>query len=126
MSDKMERGQVEKTSDHARDHATARYSVPVVSSRSLVAGMHAHHGTKPVASTHQRARPWDFLKRLSRSDHSGWLITTLVFILVVTMTLSFGFAKGWIDAKVALGASAVFLVVLLATMVIAHWPSRNR
>lgn len=125
MSDEMERGQIEKA-NHTRNPAAARYNVPVVSSRSLVVGMRAQPVPKPVTTTHQPARPWDFLKRLGRSDHSGWLITTLVFILVVTMTLSFGFAKGWIDAKIALNASIVFFVVLLGTMLIAHWPSHNR
>src|SRR4051794_40631988 len=104
MSDEMERGQVEKTSDHTRNAAAARYGAQVVSSRSLVVGMRGQHAAKPVSATHQPARPRDFIKRLSRSDHSGWLTTTLVFILLVTMTLSFGFAKGWIDAKLALGA----------------------
>ena len=129
MSDEMERGQLEKThqaSDHTRNPATARYNVPVVSSRFLLTGIHSQPGAKPVATTHQPARPWDFLKSLSRSDHSGWLFTTLIAILVVTMTLSFSFAKGWIDAKTTLGASIIFFVVLLGVMIIAHWPSHNR
>lgn len=61
-----------------------------------------------------------------KSDHRGWLFTTLVFILVVTMSLSFGFAKGWIDVKITLGASLVFLGILLTALVIAHWPYRSR
>ena len=126
MSDERERGPIERTSDHTRNSATAPYNAPVVSSRSLVAGMRAQHAARPVVTSHQPARPWDFLKHLSRSDHSGWLITTLVFIMVITMTLSFSFAKGWIDVKIALGASVIFFVVLLVTLVIAHWPSPNR
>lgn len=128
MSDEMERGQTEKanqTRDYTRNSATSRYNVPVVSSRSLIVEMPPQRIPKPTGTTHQPARPWDFLKRLSRSDHSGWLITTLVFILVVTMTLSFGFAKGWIDAQITLGASMIFFVVLVGAMLIAHWPSRN-
>ncbi|MBN9388256.1 MAG: hypothetical protein J0I20_09415 [Chloroflexi bacterium] len=131
MSDEMERGQIEKapqTSDHTRNSATVRYKPPVVSSRTLLAEMHAQPpAPKPVASVHQQpARPWDFLKRLSLNTHSGWLITTLVLILVITMTLSFGFTKGWFDAKITLGASVVFFVVLVGAMVIAHWPYRSR
>ena len=130
MSDEMERGQIEKanlTSDQIRNLATVRYNRPVVSSRSLLAEMPAQPpAPQPAAAAHQAARPWDFLKRLSRSDHSGWLITALVLILVVTMTLSFGFAKGWIDAQTTLCASVVFFVLLVGTMVIAHWPYRNR
>ncbi len=70
-------------------------------------------------------RPWDFLKRISRSGHSAWLVTTLVFILVVAMSLSFGFVKGWLDPTSTLIASVVFLVLLLAAMLVAHWPSHN-
>lgn len=130
MSDEMERGEIERAnqaSDHIRNPATARYNHSVVSSRSLLVEMPAQPPVhKPVATVHQPGRPWDFLKRLSRSDHSGWLITTFISILVITMTLSFGFAKGWFDTKITLSASVVFFVLLAIAMLIAHWPFRNR
>jgi hypothetical protein len=73
----------------------------------------------------QPPRPWDFLKRISRTGHSVWLVTTLIFILMVAMSLSFAFVKGWLDPKSTLTVSIIFLVLLFAAMLVAHWPSRN-
>lgn len=133
MSEQMERNQLEipnPAHNHTSNPAVPTYNIVVVSNRSWLAGMNGQPGqTLPGNSTltpsNEPARPWGFLKGITGNDHSGWLITTLVLILVVTLSLSFGFVKGWLDAKVTLTTSVIFLVLLFGAMLVAHWPSRN-
>lgn len=137
MPDELERGQFEEIKqklDPGSSPAASHSSLPAVPTRPRPAGMSANpdpdlpgqsaSSTDPDP-TGQTSKPWDFLKRISHHGHSGWLITTLVFILVVAMSLSFGFVKGWLDPRITLTASIVFLVLLFAAMLVAHWPSRH-
>jgi hypothetical protein len=142
MSNKGEQGQLKITGqafDSTSNSAAPRYNLSAVHSRPLITGITvksdpglAVSGNNPATPTREvppapeePPRPWDFLKRISRTGHSGWLVTTLIFILIVAMSLSFAFVKGWLDPKSTLIVSIIFLVLLFAAMLIAHWPSRN-
>ena len=133
MSDEMERGRFEianQTLDHTSNPAAPTYKFRVVSNRSLLAGMVSQPGqTLPrntsLTPSNEPSQSADFLKRITRNGHSGWLIATLGVILVITMSLSFGFTRGWLDANTTLTASVVSLVLLFGVMLVAHWPSSN-
>jgi hypothetical protein len=142
MSNKWEQGQLKITGpafDSTSNSTASRYNLPAVHSRPLITGItvksdpgSAVSGNNPPTPTskvlpapEQPPKPWDFLKRISRTGHSVWLVSTLVFILMVAMSLSFAFVKGWLDPKSTLTVSIIFLVLLFATMLVAHWPSRN-
>lgn len=132
MSNTVERGQLQIARDHT-SNPVATMDVPAVADR-LESGLSAN-SPSTTANPPERPRnglqvwlqsqPWNFVKRLNQTGHNGWLVTTLVLIMVVAMSLSFGFVRGWLDAKSTLTASVVFLVLLLVAMVIAHWPSRT-
>ena len=125
MSDPMERGQLEIATParrHTSNSAVSTYNSLAAANRPWPGSAMPENSTPPPPDP--PSRPWDVLKRLNRTGHNGWLVTTLVMILVVTMSLSFGFAKGWLDAKTTLTASVVFLVLLFGAMLIAHWPFR--
>jgi ribose/xylose/arabinose/galactoside ABC-type transport system permease subunit len=137
----MERGPFDisgQALDHTSNSAAVRYNNSVVSTRSLLASMSGKPNPNfanmpPLVLTkttspepeEQPVRRWGFITRMNRNGHNAWLISTLVFILVVAMSLSFGFVKGWVDAKTTLTASVVFLALLFVAMLIAHWPSRQ-
>lgn len=132
MSNTVERGQLQIARDHT-SNPVATVNAPAVADRpgsTLPASSPSPTPEPPDRPKSKlqgwlQIQPWNFLKRLNQTGHNGWLVTILVVILVVAMSLSFGFVRGWLDAKSTLTASAAFFVLLLVAMVIAHWPSRS-
>src|SRR5689334_1946082 len=98
MSNTVERGQLQIARDHT-SNPVATLDVPALADRpgsTLPAGSPSPTPDPPQNRLQGwfQSQPWNFIKRLNQTGHNGWLVTILVTILVVAMSLSFGFVRG--------------------------------
>src|SRR4051812_43434734 len=100
MSNTVERGQLPIARSHT-SNSVATLDVLAAADRPAGSSSPTLNSAEQPRNPLQiwlQSQPWNFVKRLNQTGHNGWLVTTLVLIMVVTMSLSFGFVRGWVDA----------------------------